>query len=513
MAGRRADVLDVREMVRRFKLGQKDRQIARELKAGRHTIGNYRKLAATEGWLDRSDLPSGGEIELRVAALQPQQPLGPRSTVEAHRVRVVELRAKGVEVMALWQILREQHGFGGSYTSVRRYVRRLEARLPDAFTRVETGPGEEAQVDFGFAGEFLDPAVGQKRRAWVFVMTLSFSRHQYAEIVFDQKVETWVALHVRAFEFFGAVPRKIVPDNLKAAIVRACFHDPQIQRAYRELAEHYDFTIAPCRPRTPRHKGKVESGVRYVKRNALAGREFTDVVAGNEHLKRWIAGTAGTRDHGTTHEAPLLRFEVERPALAPLPGTRYEPAVWKEVKLHPDCHISFEKSYYSAPHRLIGQQLLVRATRDRVEIYYRHERVASHSRAPRPGTRATNAVHYPPTLLAGFMATPVRLREQAAGVGASTSELIGQMLAEKPVNRLRAAQGILNFVKRYGPARLEAACRRALAFGESTYRTVSSILRPGLEYTPHPPEAQAQGPVPASALFARSVHEIAQGLN
>jgi len=513
MAGRRKDVLDVRELVRRLKLGQGVREVARDLGVCRDTIGKYRKIARAEGWLDQPDLPAAGEIEARLAARAPQAPLGPRPAVEAHRARVVELRSKGVEVMALWQILRDEHGFAGSYTGVRRYVRKLEARLPEAFTRVETAPGEEVQVDFGYVGELHDPKEGRLRKAWVFVMTLSWSRHQYAEIVFDQKVETWIALHVRAFEWFGGVVKRVVPDNLKAAIVRACFHDPEVQRSYREQAEHYDFTIAPCRPATPQHKGKVESGVRYVKRNALKGRQFPDVHAANEHLKRWILGTAGTRDHGTTHEAPLLRFEAERTALKPLPAVRYEPAVWKQAKLHPDCHVVFEQAYYSAPHRLIGQGLLVRATHARVEIYHRHERVATHSRASRPGERVTNAVHYPPTKLAGVMAAPVRVREQAGAIGPFALELIERMLADKPVERLRAAQGIMNLAKRYTPARVEAACRRSLFCNEASYRTVANILKQSLENTPLSPEAAAtRGPVPSTAQFARPVREIAAGL-
>jgi transposase len=513
MAGRRKRVLDVREMVRRFRLQESDRVVAHDLGANRRTIMKYRKIAREAGWLDAPEMPPERDVAALLATLAPQaSPHGPESCVEPHRATVLALRQRKVEMLALWQILRDNHGFTGSYSSVTRFVHRLEPDTPEACVRIETAPGEEAQVDFGYAGEHVDGRTGESRRAWAFVMTLSYSRHQYVELVFDQKVETWVALHVRAFEFFGGVPRRVVPDNLKAAVVRASFHDPEIQRSYRELDEHYGFTVAPCRPATPEHKGKVESGVHYVKRNALAGRFFPNVEAANEYLRQWIMTRAGTRDHGTTHEAPLARVEVERPALLPLPVVRYEPAVWKVVKLHPDCHVSFEKSCYSAPHRLVGRKLLLRATAGRVEIYHEHERVASHSRAPEPGQRVTNAVHYPPTHLAGFLASPVRLREQAAAVGKATAELVGKMLEEKPVDRLRAAQGILNFQKRYGPARLEAACRRALVFGEASYRTVRSILRQGLENAPLPPEAQSAGPVPKTSTFARSVHDIAQGI-
>jgi hypothetical protein len=346
-------------------------------------------------------------------------------------------------------------------------------------------------------------------------MILSWSRHQYAEIVFDQKVETWIALHIRAFEFLGGVPRKVRPDNLKAAIVRAVTHDQEAQRSYREFAEHYDFLISPCVPETPEHKGKVESGVRYVKRNALAGRNFEtpgqDIRHANAHLRRWILETAGVRDHGTIHEKPLSRFESEKTHLKPLPSTRYEIVVWKKATLHPDCHVVFEEAYYSAPHRLVGQELLVRATPARVEIYHQHERVATHARAPERGKRMSNAVHYPPTKLAGYLATPVRLKAQAKEIGPATGELVETMLAEKPVDRLRGAQGVLNYAQRYGPARLEAACRRALVFGQATFRSVQSILRQGLENAPLPPEAVAQGPVPKTAQFARPIREIAAG--
>ncbi len=506
-------MLDIREMVRRFKLAQSDREIARDLGSNRRSVAKYRKFAQAQGWVDAAELPTAGEIEARLASLTPNVIFGPESSVEPHRARIVALRAKGVEIQAILQILKDEHHYPGSYSSVRRFVERIEATAPEAFLRVETSAGEEAQVDFGFAGLVVDPSTSQKRRAWVFVMTLGFSRHQYAEIVFDQKVETWRALHVRAFEWIGGVVGRVVIDNLKSAITKACFHEPQVQRSYRELAEHYDFTIAPCRIETPRHKGKVESGVRYVKRNALAGREFAHVHAANEYLKSWIMTRAGVRDHGTTHEAPLARFEKERPALKALPVVRYKLSVWKEAKLHPDCHVVFEKAFYSAPCRLIGQALTIKAMPERLEIYWRHELVATHPRARREGERVSNILHYPPTKVAGFLAAPVRVREEAQAIGPYAIQLINIMLEDKPVDRLRGAMGVVNLVKRYTPARVEAACRRSLACGEASFRGVNLILKKSLDQIPLPPEAEAtRGPVPKTAQFARPIREIAAGL-
>jgi transposase len=510
MACGRKDVLDIREIVRCLKLGRSIREIARDLVVHRKTIREYQKLAREAGWLDKAELPSLADIQAALEARLPEPVSGPVSSVEPHRAKVLRLHEQGVETRAILQILRDEDQFQGSYSGVYRFIRREAPPPPKAFVRIEVPAGDEAQVDFGYAGSFLDPATGQIRRAWAFVMVLSHSRHIYAELVFDQSIETWIACHVHAWEFFNGVVRRVVVDNLKAAITRACFQDPEVQRSYRTCAEHYGFAIAPCRVATPEHKGKVENGVHYVKRNALSGRVFRDVHEANEYLRHWSLHIAGTRDHGTTHVAPLARFEqAEKPALLPLPPERYEPAVFKQAKLHPDCHVVFEKAYYSAPHRLIGQVLWLKATRDRVELYFEHERVAAHPRAKEAGKRISNFLHYPPEKVAGMMVTPVRLREDAQALGEAVGQLVTEMLADKPVDRLRGAQGILNLAKRYGAARLDAACRRALVFGQASYRTVDSILRQGLERTPLPPEVSEQGPVPKKAAFARPVHETA----
>jgi transposase len=507
MAGRRRSVLDIREIVRRFRLGEGDRRIARDLQASRNTIAKYREWAEEQGFLGLPELPAPGVIEDRLKATKLPDHAGPASSVEPHRGFINDMRSKGVEIRALLKLLEEQKDFRGSYSALRRFVVKLEAKGPENCLRVETPPGEEAQVDFGFAGKIYDPLTKRHRKAWVFVMTLCFSRHQYAEMVFDQKVETWVDLHVRAFEWFGGVVKRAVIDNLKAGIVKAVVHDAEAQRSYRELAEHYGFAISPCRPKTPRHKGKVESGVRYVKRNALAGREFADIHQANEHLKRWVMGTAGLRDHGTTHEAPLARFEAEKEFLLPLPAVRYEVTVWKQAKLHPDCHIVFDYAYYSAPYRLVGQELWLRATRHRVEIYHEHERIASHPRATKKGQWATCRDHYPREKVQGLLPQPVMLRAQAKEIGSATGELVDRLLGERPLDRLRGAQGILRLRERYGPLRLEAASRRALAFDQVSFRTVKTILVRELDLGENE-AALTIGPLPKTAMFARPISEL-----
>ena len=509
MAGRRADVLDIREVIRRLQLGERDRRIARDLRVSRKTVGKYREWAAAQGLLTGS-LPDPATLQAALATSLPvAKPPTATSTVTPYRDQVVALRARGVECRAIHQILRE-HGFAGGYGSVYRFVRRLEPRTPDAVVRVETDPGAEAQADFGYAGLMHDPRSGTRRKAWAFVMTLSFSRHCYVEFVFDQEVGTWLRCHRHAFEWFGGIPKRVVIDNLKAAIVKAAIYDPIVQRAYRECAEHYGFLISPCRPRTPHHKGKVEQGgVHYVARNFLAGRAFRDIADANERVLVWCVDTAGRRVHGTTKEVPLARFDaLERPALLPIPSAPYALATWKKAKLHPDCHVVFDHAFYSAPHRLIGQHLWIRAADTSVQIFHAHLLVASHPRATRRGQRVTNPDHLPPAKVAGLLATPASCVRRATDIGPATSELVGRLLGERPLDRLRTVLGILKLAHKFGPRRLEAACGRALHYDDLTYGTLKRILDRGLDQVQAaaaPPARSADAPLP---LFARPVTDF-----
>ncbi len=223
------------------------------------TVKKYAVWAEEEKLLN-GKLPPMDEIQQRFSTAFPPFPAPQnQSSVMDYQGYVMQLRKEGVEIAAICQRLWER-GYAGSYSSVYRFVRKLEPQMPDVTVRVECKPGAEAQVDFGYSGRMVEPATRQERKTWAFVMTLSWSRHQYVEFVFDQKIETWLRCHRNALAYFGGVPKRLVIDNLKAAITQACWEDPQVQQAYRECAEHYGFLIAPCRPRTPEHKGKVEQG-------------------------------------------------------------------------------------------------------------------------------------------------------------------------------------------------------------------------------------------------------------
>lgn len=332
------------------------------------------------------------------------------------------LHRTGVAGTAIWHRLRER-GYQGTLSSVYRFLHRLEPSYQTAIVRVEREPGSEAHVDFGYAGRMRDPATGALRKTWAFVMLLASSRQQDGACVCAQAVPTWMQLHAHAVAWFGGVPHRVVLDNLKAGIVKASFDDPQVQSSYRECAEHDGFLLAPCRPRTPEHTGKVEQGgVHDVKQNCLGGRVPTRITQANGDVRHWCLTTAGQRIHGTTKEAPLHRFEaVERGQLKPLPPTPSDVATWKRVTLQRDGSVVCEQAFDSAPFRLIGQLVWVRGGSQEVRLSpTRDELVATHPRAPRPGTRVTHPAHLPPEKIPGAFRTRETCQALAAEVGPAT---------------------------------------------------------------------------------------------
>lgn len=514
MASGRIDTMDIHELIRLFRAGASDRQIARLVGHNRRTVTRYRSWATKEGLLE-GELPAVAELHRRLTTTLPT-PVTPQqvSSVAPYAEEIAKLRARGIEIAAIRARLEERHGQSISYSAVWRWVHRLGPAPPEAMVRVEVAPGSEGQVDFGYGGLLLDPVSGKPRRSWVFVLVLSWSRHLYAELVFDQRVETWLLCHIHAFTFFGGVPERLVPDNLKAAIIRASFRaDPLAQRAYRELAEHYGFRIDPTPPRQPHLKGKVEQGgVHYVKRNFLAGRDPETSEQRNQRLRTWLLETAGARIHGTTKVPPLVRFrEGEQPALLPLPRTPFDVAVWKQVRVYRDCYVVFAGSYYSAPYRLVGQTLWVRGGTRSVELYTtEHELIATHSRAQQPGERQTQLDHLPPSKVPGLVLSRESVQLQAHQIGPATAAVVQQLLEHRPEDRLRSAGRLVRLAETYGRDRLEHACHRAQHFGETSYPAVKRILDAGLEGQPL--AGAGSSSLPRVYTFVRQASEFVTSL-
>ena len=480
MSNRRFEMYEYRQIIYRMRLGESDRAIAKAGLMGRRKAAELRKLAEEQGWLDKGPLPENTDLAEHFSK-NPENPSS-QSLILPYAEEVKTWWENGIQGTTIHQALERKYGFAGSYSCVRRFLSALKQANPDATTILEFEPAEAAQVDFGRGPKIIDVFTGEEFSTWFFVMTLAWSRHQYAEIVTDQKVGTWLGCHHRAFNFFGGVPHRIIIDNPKCAITKACYRDPVVQRSYAECAEGYGFIISPCPPRDPKKKGRVESGVKYVKRNFMPLRDFRSLAHANQQLKQWVLATAGNRTHGTTKQKPLTAFtETERPLLNPLPDIPPELATWSKVKLHGNCHVQFEKAYYSAPFRLVHKPLWLKATETNVKLFDDLELIAIHPRLRKPGARSTVDEHMPPDALAYKMQDPQWCLKQAGQIGPHCKTLIKYLFSDRVLDNLRAAQGIISLGKKYGHTRLESACYRALFFDNPRYKTVKIILKKGLD--------------------------------
>ena len=481
MSNRRFEMYEFRQILSRMRLGASDRQIAKAGLIGRVKAGEVRTIAQSHGWLNPQN-PLPDDSVLAVAFQRQSNSLPQNSLAMPYEDQIRAWQEEGVQGTTIHQTLVRNYQFQGSYSSVRRLLQKIDGNAPQATMMLDFDPGEMAQVDFGSGPKIIDKVTGEQFPTWFFVMTMAFSRHQYVEVVKDQKVATWLGCHRRAFKFFAGVPAKVMIDNLKSAITKASWHDPEVQRSYAECAEGYGFLILPCPPRDPKKKGRVESGVKYIKRNFMPLREFRGLADANRQLKEWIFETAGTRVHGTTKQKPLTLFaDIEKELLNPLPDVPPELAIWAKHKLHGNCHLQFEKAFYSAPFRLVHSELWVRTSETTVKIFKNYELQAIHPRLHRPGAKSTIQDHLPPEAVAWLMHDPQWCLKQAEAIGPCCSSLIKQLFAHRVLDNLRAVQGIVGFAKSVGAKRLEDACERAIFFDNPRYQTVKTILAKGLD--------------------------------
>ena len=503
MGARRTDMHRLQEMVRLHRMGASSREIARQLRMGRDTIRCYLRGLRRAELLDGAaeDLPDLSALRAGAHEEAPAKTAAVHtSTVDRWRDRITRLRRdKGAGPTAIHDWLRlNEPEYAGSLSAVKRMCQRLDResgpKATDVAIPVETAPGEVAQVDFVYAGKRYDPERGVMRKTWLFVMTLGFSRLMFCELVFDQKIETWVDLHVDAFEFFGGVPRVIVPDNLKAAVTRAAFGvdgDPTINRTYRELARHFGFQIDPTPPRSPEKKGKVERDGGYVKRNFLKTHDSVDIDEDRKALRRWIVEIAAKRRHGTTGRRPIELFEEgERDVLLTLPATRWKPVIWKIATLHSDSHVQVDGAFYSAPWRFLHEKLWVHCTAESVAIHRDDRLLWTHSRVPR-GKRSTVEHHLPEHR------RDLRHRSRAYWINKATvidkevARLAERIFdSDDVLYQLRKVQAVVTLLEGYPKTRARRAALRALHFGCLEYRSIKNILVRGIDLEPLPEEQE-----------------------
>jgi transposase len=347
--------------------------------------------------------------------------------------------------------------------------------------------GDKLFVDYsGKKAHIVDASTGEVTDVEIFVAALGASNLTYAEATYTQRGPDWIASHVRAFEYFGGVPAALVPDQLKSGVTRACLYEPEVQRTYEELAQHYGTTVLPARPAHPRDKGKVEVAVQIAQRWLLArvrDEVFHSLGALNARLHELLVDLNGRemRRYGKSRRA--LFDAIERTALRPLPSARFEYADWRKARVNIDYHVAVDGHLYSVPYRLVHEAVEARLTADVVEILHGGTRVAAHRRSPVKGGFTTLTEHMPSAHRAHAEWTPSRILTWAGKVGTATHDLCNAILADRPhpEQGFRSCLGILRLGKRYGEARLEAACLRALGVRARSYRHVESILKNGLD--------------------------------
>lgn len=408
---------------------------------------------------------------------QQSSPRGRRSLCEPWRQAIAVMLAQELSAQRIFQDLAAGHGYRGGYDSVKRFVRRLAADMtPRPMRRMECAPGFEAQVDFGTGAPVVGPD-GRRRKTHVFRMVLSHSRAAYSESVFRQTTEEFLRCLENGFWHFGGVPQTVVIDNLKAAVSQPDWYDPELTPKLRDFARHYGTAILPTKPRTPRHKGKVERSVGYVKDNALKGHTFGSLTEQNEYLAHWEQNVAGTRIHGTTrrHVAPAFA-DVERPALRALPAERFPFFHEGQRKVNRDGHVEVAKAYYSVPPEHLGRTVWVRWDARLVRVFNRRmEQIAVHVRHE-PGRFSTQGPHLVAEKISGLERGARWLMSKISLIGPSSTAWSEAMLSARGIEGTRVLMGLIALTRKHSSGVLEAACRTALAHGEFRLRALRKLI-------------------------------------
>lgn len=512
------DMHQLQELVRLHRMGEHATRVAERLGIDRKTERKYRHRIAAAGLLEGAsdELPQMSSLRAAVSRPRPV-PRQERSSVEDHRAFIEAKRADGLGPTAIHGLLVERYGGDvGSLSAVKRLYASLRkadgSRPDDVAIPVHTAPGQQAQVDFGYVGQLVDPRTKRRRKAWVFVMTLSYSRQVFARIVFAQDLPSWLQLHRDAFAAFGGVPEVIVPDNLKAAVVKAAFKADEmgtLNRSYRELARYYGFKIDPAPAYQPEKKGKVESSVKYVKNGFLVPRvgDFVDIDDANARLTTWLADTANVRVHGTTGKRPQdVLDQVERPRLLGLPDTPYVPVFWHRGTVGRNSHVAYGGRFYSVPWQHLGKTAWLKVRGDAVTVYVDDERVADHRRTG-DTPWSTASAHLPEERRDLADRDPHNWFARARALHPDVEVYARSVMDSDEVHYpLRRVQSIVRKLEALTPERARSVARRAARFGCTKPDAIAVIIREHLD-EPGVAEAYVDPTWAQGGRFARQADE------
>ncbi|HET8564535.1 MAG TPA: IS21 family transposase [Candidatus Binatia bacterium] len=465
------------------------RRIARELGVDRETVARYDRLrrnrptpaiSTTGSELSTSPnaaIPTAGSLleDLVFVESSGRQP-GRTSHCDPFKDLINQKLDEGLSAQRIWQDLVSDNGFTGSYSSVKRYVQRLGASTPLPFRRMECEPGQEAQVDFGSGAWVFED--GKRRRPHILRITLSHSRKSYSEPIWRQTTENFIRSLENAFRAFGGVPKTLVIDNLKAAVTNADWFDPDLNPKVVEFARHYGTVILPTKPYTPRHKGKIEGGVKYVKNNALKGRIFSSLHEQKQFLLKWESDVADTRIHGTTKKQVRRVFEeVERHALQSLPLEPFPFYHEGRRKVHRDGHVEVAKSYYSVPPEYLGREVWVRWDSRLVRVFNgQFEQIAVHPRVA-PGKFNTSRAHLADQKISAVERGAEYMLRKAVSIGVEASLWAKAMLDNRGIEGVRVLQGFIHLARKYPAAAINRASKIAHQAGMFRLRSLRELIK------------------------------------
>jgi len=496
MAKQRLSMRKIKEVLRlSFQCGLSARQVALSTNISRSTVKDYlvRADRAGIGWPVAESLTEE-QIEQR---LFPPRLLdgGAPKPLPDFRTIYEELKAHkkfNLTLDLLWREYKEQYPEGYQYTQFSVLYRRWQEKL-DYSMRQDHRGGEKLFVDYGEGLNLVDPKTGEPIKTQLFVAVWGASNYTYAEATLTQQLPDWIGSHTRAFAYFGCVPKVVVPDCLKGAVVRACRYEPDLNPTYAEMAGHYGICVLPARPAHPKDKAKVETGVLIAKRWILAAlrhHTFYSLAELNGAIKQLLArlNSRSLRKLKQSRQELFERFD--RPNALGLPDKPYQYAEWKVATVNIDYHIEIDRHYYSVPYKLLREKLDVRLTAHSVEAFQKGERVAAHIRSFLPHHHSTLKEHMPPAHQNYLEWTPSRIIEWAKKIGPATAGLVEKIILSRthPEQAYRSCLGILRLEKHYAQQRLENAALRALKFGALSFKALRNILDNGLDRLEEKPQ-------------------------
>lgn len=468
MAFKRIKTMNILEVLKRHNMGQSISSIASSMGYDRKTVRKYLKAIKNNPAEDPE-----GVIRSLIQSEVMGRPRDKQDILTPFKEEIQSLindNQNKLKPKSAFEVISLKYDLTGkvSYSSFKRFVHKnhlIKSSQKNSTCRITTEAGSQCQIDYCKVGLLHDRATGKKKVVYAFISTLSYSRHKYVEFVYTQNEKSFIQSHINMFRFFGGVPVTIKLDNLKSGVIKPDLYDPNLNRAYSEMAEHYGLFLDPCRVASPQDKGIVERDVQTIReefRKMLALNPLITMAEVNLGILSWIENVYGRRKHGTTQEEPYTVFlKEEKPKLLSLPMDEYEISEWKTATVHPDHYIQVNKKAYSLPEFYIGREVMVKIRQNTVSIYYNDELIKQHL-VP-CGFRQTDINDFPERMHHRLdTGMPFYLREEAHKITPEFEKLIVKILSPNAYINLRRAQAIVNIAKGYPGELIRLASLTAL---------------------------------------------------